>query len=172
MNISKVVGFATLMLMSASVVHANVIVEFIEGAPKDRFVVTNTGQCLLQGLRVDIDLINTTGGLIFDTTATGAGVQVFQPFEVSSGDIALNVKARVNDGDTELSITVASIQPMASVGFTIDVDDTVRNSERGMIIVSAAEMEGGMVTVTQGSFASSGVFGRNSSATVIMASCK
>lgn len=172
MNISKVVGFTTLMLMSASFVHANVIVEFIEGAPKDRFVVTNTGQCLLQGLRVDIDLMNTAGGLIFDTTATGAGVQVFQPFEVSSGDIALNVKARVNDGDTELSITVASIQPMASVGFTIDVDDTVLNSELGMIIVSAAEMEGGMVTVTQGSFASSGVFGHNSSATVIMASCK
>lgn len=171
MKISKAFGFAALILMSASFVHANVAVKFIEGAPKDRFVVTNTGQCLLQGLRVDIDLTNSTGGLIFDTTATGAGVEVFQPFEVTSGDITLNGDARVNDGDKELSIIISSIQPMASVSFTIDVDDTMRNSERGMIIVSGSEMEGGMVTVTQGSLANSGIFGRNSNAKVNMAFC-
>ena len=171
MNISKALGFAALILMSVSFVHANVIVDFLEGAPKDRFVVTNIGQCSLQAVRVDIDLTDTTGGLIFDTTATGAGVDVFQPFEVASGDIQLNGKASVNDGDKVLSVIISSLQPSASVSFTIDVDDTMRNNERGMTIVSGSEMEGGLVTVTQGSLRNSGTFGRNSNATISMTSC-
>ena len=171
MNISRVVSFVALILMSASSVYANVTVDFLEGAPKDRFVVTNTGQCALQAVRVDIDLTSTTGGLIFDTTATGAGVEVFQPFEVTEGDIKLNGKASVNDGDKILSVIISSIKPNASVSFTIDVDDTLRDSERGMIIVSGAEIENGLVTVTQGPLGSSGTFDRNSTATVNMASC-
>ncbi|SIS46160.1 hypothetical protein SAMN05421760_101839 [Neptunomonas antarctica] len=169
--IKKIVSFAALMLLSVASVNASVMVNFLEGAPKDSFVITNTGQCSLQAVRVDIDLTNTTGGLIFDTTANGAGVEVFQPFEVTKGDIQLKDKASVNDGDKILSVIISSIQPNASVSFTIDVDDTMRKSERGMIIVSGAEIENGLVTVTQGSVASSGTFGRNSKAMVNMASC-
>ncbi|SFF99095.1 hypothetical protein [Neptunomonas qingdaonensis] len=40
-----------------------------------------------------------------------------------------------------------------------------------MIIVSGAEIENGVVTVTQGSVGSFGIFGRNSKAIVSMASC-
>lgn len=171
MNIIKAVGFSALLLISASFVHASVTVKFLEGAPKDRFIVTNTGQCSLKAIQVDIDLTNTTGGLIFDTTASGAGVEVFQTFEVTSGDIKLNGKARVNDGDKMLSIFISNIQPRASASFTIDVDDTMASSERGMIIISGTEIEGGVVTVMQGSLTSSGTFNRNSKATVNIASC-
>lgn len=171
MNIIKAVSFSALLLISASFVHASVTVKFLEGAPKDRFIVTNTGQCSLKAIQVDIDLTNTTGGLIFDTTASGAGVEVFQIFEVTSGDIKLNGKASVNDGDKMLSIFISSIQPKASASFTIDVDDTMPNSERGMIIISGTEIEGGVVTVTQGSLTSFGTFNRNSKATVNIASC-
>ncbi|WP_372739865.1 hypothetical protein, partial [Neptunomonas sp.] len=61
-------------MLTVASVNANVMVNYIEGAPKDRFVITNTGECSLQTVRVDIDLTNTMGGLIFDTTASGAGV--------------------------------------------------------------------------------------------------
>jgi hypothetical protein len=171
MNINKVLGVSALMLMLTSFAHANIEVNFIEGAPKDRFVIANKGQCLLNALRVDIDLTNTAGGLIFDTTATGAGVDVFQPFEVASGDIRLNGKASINDGDKVLSVTISSIAPGSSVSFTIDVDDTMPNSERGMIIVSASEIEGGIVTITKDTIDSSGTFGRNSMASINMSSC-
>lgn len=170
MKIYRIISFAALMLTVASV-NANVMVNYIEGAPKDRFVITNTGECSLQTVRVDIDLTNTMGGLIFDTTASGAGVEVYQPFEVTKGDIQLKDKASVSDGDKLLSVMISGIQPYASVSFTIDVDDTLRKSERGMIIVSGAEIENGLVTVTQGSVGGSGTFGRNSKAVVNMPSC-
>jgi hypothetical protein len=168
---NKIFVIALLLLFSTSLVNANIMVNFLEGAPKDRFVVTNTGQCSLQALQVDIDLTDTAGELIFDTTATGAGVDVFQPFEVSSGDIRLNGKARINDGDKVLSIIISSIQARASVSFTIDVDDTLANSERGMTIVSGAEIEGGRVTATHGSLGGSGTFDRNSNASINMPKC-
>lgn len=169
---NKVFGIAALLLMSPSLVHANMTVEFLEGAPKDRFVITNKAQCSLEALRVDIDLTDTAGGLIFDTAAAGAGVEVFQPFEITTGDIRLNGKVRVDDGDKVLSVAISSIEADASVSFTIDIDDTMRNSERGMIIVSGAEIEGGRVTVTQDSIVSSGTFGRNSEAIVDMPACR
>jgi hypothetical protein len=171
MNISKAFGISALMLILTSFVHASIQVNFIEGAPKDRFVITNNSQCLLKALRVDIDLTNTAGGLIFDTTATGAGVDVFQPFEVASGDIRLNGKASINDGDKVLSVTISSISPRASVSFTIDVDDTMPNSERGMIIISDSEIQGGTVKITLGSLDSDGTFGLNSMALVKMFDC-
>ena len=43
----------------------------------------------MQDLALEIDLTQSEGRLIFDTTATGAGVEVFQPFEVTHGNIAL-----------------------------------------------------------------------------------
>jgi hypothetical protein len=171
MNISKIFVVAALLMVSTSSVHANITVNFLEAAPKDRFVITNTGQCSLLALRVDIDLTDTAGGLIFDTTAAGAGVDVFQPFEVSSGEIRLNSEAQINDGDKFLSVIISKIQARASVSFTIDVDDTLANSERGMIIVSDAEIEGGRVTVLHGSLDNYGTFGRNSIALINMPTC-
>ena len=68
--------------ISSAPVQADIVVNFVESAPKDRFVIENTGECEFENLVVEIDLSGSAGGLIFDTTATGAGVEVFQPFEV------------------------------------------------------------------------------------------
>ena len=58
-----------------SVTNTNSLVEieFVESAPKDRFVITNIGSCALDELMIDFDLSQSAGKLIFDTTATGAG---------------------------------------------------------------------------------------------------
>lgn len=172
MNKLNTLGLAALLAIAAQTANASVNVSFIESAPKDRFVVTNTSQCALQGLQVTIDLTDSVGGLIFDTTATGAGVEVFQPFEVRSGDIKLNAVADVKDGDTSLSVLIANIAPNDSVSFTIDVDDTMRNSSLGMIRVTGAEIENGTVTVMgANSMASTGRFGSNSRADIDFSSC-
>ncbi len=83
----------TLLLLTGQSAQANIEVDFYESAPKDRFVIKNTGKCLLQDLTLEIDLTKSAGRLIFDTTATGAGVEVFEPFEVTRGNISLASKA-------------------------------------------------------------------------------
>jgi len=75
----------TLLTLSTSA-SANLHLEFREGAPKDRFVLKNLGDCTLTDLSVTIDLKNSSGKLIFDITSSGAGVEVFQPFEVETGE--------------------------------------------------------------------------------------
>jgi len=101
---------------------------FIESAPKDRFEILNSGACDLTDVVVQIDLSPTMGKLIFDTTAAGAGVEVFQPFEKKNGDFAL-IETEVKDGDQQLSIGMDLFQAGQSVSFTIDVDDTLPNSD-------------------------------------------
>lgn len=136
---------------------ATVEVEFVEGAPKDRFVIQNTGACGLEDLTVALDLSSSAGGLIFDTSATGAGVEVFQPFEVEEGDIALGegdiaqlVANRVEDGDTELALRIATLGAGDRASFTIDVDDTLPQGELGQIRVADSEISGARVTITAG----------------------
>ncbi|MBT9312429.1 aggregation factor core [Leptothoe kymatousa TAU-MAC 1615] len=129
---------------------ATVEVEFVEGAPKDRFVIQNTGACGLEDLTVALDLSSSAGGLIFDTSATGAGVEVFQPFEVEEGDIAQLVANRVEDGDTELALRIATLGAGDRASFTIDVDDTLPQGELGQIRVADSEISGARVTITAG----------------------
>jgi hypothetical protein len=88
--------------------------------------------------------------LIFDTTASGAGVDVFQPFEIREGDLKLVSSLEVNDGDTALSIAIPGLQAGSSVSFTIDVDDTLVSSELGMIRVTGAEIENARVNLRLG----------------------
>ncbi len=92
-----------------------------------------------------IDLTASTGKLIFDTTETGAGVEVFQPFEVAEGQLELISNDTVADGDTELTVQIANLSPGERVGFTIDVDDTLLSSELGRIRVTSSEISGGQV---------------------------
>ena len=78
--------FIYLMLIIAAMfvgpARADIVVNFVESAPKDRFVIKNTGEYDFENLIVEIDLTSSVGRLIFDTTGNGAGVEVFQPFEV------------------------------------------------------------------------------------------
>ncbi|MDJ0880068.1 MAG: hypothetical protein QNJ56_00335 [Gammaproteobacteria bacterium] len=141
------VSLTAFTLFMAKPVYANIEIVFIESAPKDRFVIKNTGKCVLQNILVKIDLSQSSGSLIFDTTATGAGVEVFQPFEVTAGAIELISSAVVEDGDTHLTINIETLQPGKGASFTIDVDDTLPVSELGKTRIAGSEISGGLVKV-------------------------
>lgn len=146
MNTTPLIVGCALALFSLTA-FADVEVRFIESAPKDRFVIANTGACELTDLIIDIDLLKTRGKLVFDTTAGGAGVEVFQPFEPNKGDVSLLSSDFVKDGDTSLSVKIVNLPVDQTVSFTIDVDDTLENGELGNIRVTGSEMQGGTVTL-------------------------
>ena len=125
-------------------------IEFVESAPKDRFIITNAGACVLEELMVELDLSQSAGMLIFDTSAEGAGVEVFQPFEVEEGNIVQLATDSVNDGDTELALRNTDLSPGDMASFAIDVDDTLPKGELGQIRVTDSEISGATVGVTVG----------------------
>lgn len=137
--------FAVLSFQSAQ---ANIVVSFVEGAPKDRFVIENNGACPFDDLIVEIDLSASAGRLIFDTTASGAGVEVFQPFEITEGDVQLLSGTNVRDGDSVLTVKVTNLLPETTASFTIDVDDQLPQGELGMTRVSGSEIENSLASVT------------------------
>ncbi|PWQ96515.1 aggregation factor core [Leucothrix arctica] len=162
-----------LMLFLGQTAQANIEVSFIESAPKDRFVINNVGGCALDNLTLDIDLSKSAGRLIFDTTSSGAGVEVFQPFEVREGAIKVTSPEGVKDGDSKLSISIATLPSGKSVSFTIDVDDTLPRSALGNIRVAGSEIENGMVKVSSKDVKpTTALFSRASKATLVVPSCK
>ncbi len=168
----RVLAAAALTALVALPAQAAIDVVFVESAPKDRFVVSNTGNCMLDNVVVAIELTGSAGGLIFDTTGNGAGVEVFQPFEVRSGDVSLISNGTVNDGDTALSVRISQLGAGESASFTIDVDDTLTNSALGQIRVAGAEIEGATVEISQGgSAAQLGRFGSDSTAQINLTDC-
>ena len=147
MRLSTAITSACLFCFSAGV-YANVHIKFVESAPKDWFAVTNLTNCDLKNVQMSIDLSNSAGKLIFDTTSSGAGVEVFQPFEVRSGEIELISSDQVFDGDRALTVLITSVKSGETASFTIDVDDTMTNSELGMIRVSKSEITGSEVSIS------------------------
>ncbi len=143
---SAVPAFCLLGMSVSS--YANLQVKFVESAPKDWFAVTSLASCVLRNVQMSIDLSNSAGKLIFGTTANGAGVEVFQPFEVRSGEIALTSGDQVFDSDRALSVLITSLKPGETASFTIDVDDSMTNSELGMICVSKSEITGSEVSIS------------------------
>jgi len=131
-------------LAAASPALADVEVTFRDGAPKDRFTITNIGGCPLGGSDVVINLEGSPSGLIFDITGDGAGVEVFQPFELVTGADLVLTASDVADGDTTLVLSLAPMTTGDSVVFTIDLDDTVGTRE---ITVSGSEIAGADVTL-------------------------
>jgi hypothetical protein len=155
-------------MLIAGQAQANLEARFLEGAPKDRFVLTNTGDCALPAATITLDLSPAASGLVFDVTASGAGVQVFQPFDVVAGVEALNGLPVVLDGDTAISLDVKGLAPDQTISFTIDVDDTGGGRE---ITVSNSEIAGALVTVTLGNSVAVGTFDEMSQAVVRLAVC-
>jgi len=150
-------GFAaaTAALLSASAAHADLQVFFDEGAPKDRFRFENVGECTLTDASIRLDLSSSTAGLIFDVSGQGAGVEVFQPFEVTTGENSLKSVPSVVDGQSEVLLAVSSLAPGEQIAFTIDVDDTIGQRE---ITVSASEIAGVEVSYVKGAMSSTGEF--------------
>lgn len=161
-----------LTLFASSLSFADINIRFIEGAPKDTFVIANAGTCTLNEFKVDIDLSASAGKLIFDTTAIGAGVEVYQPFEVKSGDLSLTGGQKVDDGKDQLSVMVASLAPQQTVSFTIDVDDQLTNSELGQIRVSNAEIAGAVARIhLNEATISEGIFNNRSRSSIDLPNC-
>lgn len=157
-------AFATV----ASTAAADIEVRFVEGAPKDRFDIINTGGCALGPVAITIDLAGSSAGLVFDVTASGAGVEVFQPFDLVAGRELVNGLPQVVDGDQQVSLNLTELGVDQMVSFTIDVDDTAGNRE---ITVSDAEISGASVRVKQGTETVTGTFDDQAFARVAQASC-
>ena len=152
----------------ASPSFADLQVRFDEGAPKDRFTISNTDSCSLGATAITIDLRGSPYGLIFDVTGRGAGVEVFQPFELSQGGEYLNAYPEVLDGDNQLTLDLNGLAAGASLSFTIDVDDTANNRE---ITVSGAEIMGAGVIVRTQVSSSTASFSDDAMAPVAISSC-
>ena len=160
LSLSAVFGSA--LLATTLPAAADISVRFIEGAPKDRFIIENTGDCTLGSLDVSIDLGTAAVGLIFDTSSAGAGVEVFQPFEVAQGADQLADAIIPTDGDTAVELTLSGLAIEGVFAFTVDIDDTGENSELGQIRVSDSEIAGASVTIN----GAEGVFGRDAAALI------
>jgi len=159
---------SAMVVFLASPVHADLVVRFEGSAPKDRFTITNTGGCALGATAVTIDLEGSPYGLIFDVTGQGAGVQVFQPFEVSSGQERLRTRLQVTDGDNQLTLDLDGLAAGESVSFTIDVDDTANSRET---MVSDQEILGAQVIAKGAAGISRASFEEDATATVELSGC-
>lgn len=115
---------------------ADLVVNFRDGAPKDRFTLTYDGSCASEATQVDIDLGTAPAGLIFDVTGAGAGVEVFQPLEWVVGSARTSA---VTDGDTVVSLELDPLAPGETLAFTVDIDDTTSDRQ---ITVNGSEMVG------------------------------
>ncbi|WP_226689739.1 aggregation factor core [Ruegeria arenilitoris] len=132
-----------LVLLASTSLQAGVQIRFIEGAPKDRFVLTNVGTCEVEASTLKIDLSQSAGRLIFDVTESGAGVEVFQPLEFVEGADALRQLPLVVDGQNTIELEIATLAVGDNLAFTIDVDDTTGQRE---ITVTGSEIEGATVS--------------------------
>lgn len=145
---------------------ANVEVTFREGAPKDRFVIANTSTCAIGPVAITIDLSGSSAGLIFDVTNSGAGVEVFQPFVLVSGQSFVTDTPVVKDGDNTVTLSLSNLIKGQPVAFTVDVDDTAGARE---ITVSGSEIAGASISIAGGA---SGIFGSNAVALASVPDCQ
>jgi len=156
------------LTLTAGAAQADLAVRFDEGAPKDRFSLTNTGDCALPAFSVLFDIGAAPAGLIFDVTGSGAGVEVFQPLVMVAGQELLRDTPMVKDGDSAIMFDLDGLGVGAQLAFTIDVDDTGGGRE---ITVNGAEIQGASVTVTFGETALTGVFDDTARAVIATAPC-
>lgn len=133
---------AASMLIAVGSAQADLVATFDEGAPKDRFTFQNVGNCTIENATLTLDLSGSAAGLIFDVTNSGAGVEVFQPFELVAGEAALQGQPIVRDGDTKIELKLLKLATQQAIAFTIDVDDTMGGRE---ITVSDSEIKGAKV---------------------------
>ena len=151
----------------AQPVFADLTVRFVESAPKDRFVISSD-TCPLQDVDVVISLDGSAGGLIFDVTSAGAGVEVFQPVEVQSGAVTAQP---VVDGDQQLSFKIGSMIAGNDIIISADLDDVLTNSSLGQIRVAGSELDGAVVEMTIAGESQSAVFANGTNTVTIPHNC-
>ena len=140
----RLISLSAVLAATAGLAVADITAEFDEGAPKDRLIITNTGNCSYSDFAVELDLEPSAGKLIFDVSDQGAGVEVFQPFEIVSGTNALKSAPIVTDGQKGVSFEFTGLEPGQALVVTSDVDDTIGARE---ITVTGQEFEGSVLTV-------------------------
>jgi len=146
-------------------------VRFVEGAPKDSFVIRNSGNCAISADLL-IDLSKSAGALILDTTASGAGVEVFQPLEIAQGAEYVREIASAGDGDKGIKLSLTKFDTDQTIRLTMDLDDQMPTSELGQIRVAGGEIKGAELVIRQGnSVVTSAAFGSDSRADVTMEPC-
>lgn len=150
---------------------ADIEMRFIEGAPKDRFEFVNAAPCATGPVRLEIDMSDSVGGLYFDTSSAGAGIEVFQPFQIVSGGALIKDTVQVSDGETSLAINLRDFPAGAQLAFTIDVDDTLRHGSLGQTQVARSEIAGTSVKVISAGENALGVIDNTASARVPIATC-
>ena len=155
-------------LFSFGPLQAGVLVRFVEGAPKDRFILQNVGSCDLETATISIDLSTSAGQLIFDVTEAGAGVEVFQPLELAEGADALLERPTVTDGQDFVELKIDALGAGDIIAFTIDVDDTIGQRE---ITVSGSEIDGALVSYVSRGENSTAVFSSEAQANLAVANC-
>lgn len=172
---APILGLAALaaLLLTPLAAAAEVTVRFADGAPRDSFTITNESGCDLGEARLTIDLAPAPAGLIFDTTAAGAGFQVFQPVELgedASG--AVRGLSAVSDGDQTLAIDLIGVPAEGRVVVTADLDDTEPASALGRIRVSGAEIAGARaVLLLLGGGEAAAAFGDDGAARIPYSAC-
>lgn len=149
-------------LICASTANADgLLVQFADGAPKDSLTLSNMG-CPIREATIVFDLRDTPAGLIFDVTAAGAGVEVFQPVEVMQGDV---VVSPVADGGQVLHLYVPHLPTGDSIRLTADLDDTTSGRQ---ITVNGSEMIGAKVSISYGNTAQTSAFNADGIANVAL----
>ena len=141
---------APLLASAQAVCKVDVSFAFTESAPRDRFEIRNESSAGQPIQRVRLEMLRSAGRLYFDTVQGGAGVDVFQPFQVDSGDARLAADPAVKDGDDRVDLVFQRFEPGQRFQFSIDVDDRLGDSDMGPTRVSGREMEGAVLTVVVG----------------------
>lgn len=118
------------------------IVDFAEGSA-DLFVLRNASAPGWSVQRVELDLRDSAGSLIFDVTEAGAGVSAYQPYAAVGGTAAVVGRSEVTDGDSLLSLAFDRFAPEESFRFSIDLDDTLAGHTQTWI--DGTEIQGGVV---------------------------
>lgn len=161
-------GATFLAFFAPALTNAAIEMTFRDGAPKDLFVLSNTGACPTAPMTLSLDMTDSAGRVVFDITENGAGVEVFQPLEFVDGAQFLRAQPDVTDGQNTLVLELGSLPPAAQVRFTIDVDDTIGQRE---ITVNGSELQGSVLTVLSGYNTDPGVFDESATARVATPAC-
>lgn len=148
--VGALLGALPLVTWAATACVHEVSMVFTESAPRDRFEIRNDSSSGQSIQRLTLDLSSSAGRLIFDTTAGGTGVDVFQPFRVESGEAKLQASLVIQDGSDRLTLDFTRFEPGQRFAFSIDVDDRLPASELGQTRVSGREMEGALMTAVVG----------------------
>ncbi len=150
---------------------AEMSARFVEGAPSDVLEIDNSGSCDFGPLQLDIDLSGAPAGLLFDVTAGGPGVSVFQSPRLVAGAELVTGFSELTDGDRALSLDLAGLPAGAGIVIYVDIDDTLADGPLGQTRVAGAEIAGATLRVVSGAVAASAAFDAEGVARVAVSAC-